>query len=103
MTDQPALFDLPDRITEGEAEYPPRLWSMHNTYGSAEIGEECGDCAKFMTRRPGRRIVHKCELYGCSFSAVTDWRVHWPACGRFRLSRGVDGELYRASEKEGER
>ena len=59
--------------------YPQRLSDMHTLYGATE-GEKCGTC-KYLAYHERRNRYYKCEKFGFSFGAGTDWRKKWPACG----------------------
>jgi hypothetical protein len=61
--------------------YPRRLLDMHARYGKRE-GQVCGNCLFFWRFFQNRRW-YKCEKFSMSQGAATDWRVNWPACGRF--------------------
>ena len=54
---------------------------MHRLFGTCE-GQKCGDCEHFWKHERGT-AYYKCEIYGKSNSEATDWRVKYPACGKF--------------------
>lgn len=54
-----------------------RMWE----YFGISPGRICGECKHFTY--PGQNAYHKCDVYGRSSSASTDWNVNWEACGAF--------------------
>jgi hypothetical protein len=63
----------------------------HNTmvkmFGYGPLGEKCGDCIHFKRYRQSKRWF-KCSLTIQSGGEATDWRVRWPACGKFKPRPG---------------
>ena len=57
---------------------PMRIGTMVRMYGRSE-GHTCGACDHLIWVGGWR----KCELYSLSDSATSDWRISWPACGRW--------------------
>ena len=53
---------------------------MRRMFGESE--GVCKDCSHFSTHLSNRKHF-KCEVYGESASAATDWRAGNPACGLF--------------------
>jgi hypothetical protein len=60
---------------------PRRLLTMHVRHGAAD-GQCCKDC-RWLVQHDYRRRYYKCLLYGVSSSAATDWRLSYPACGKW--------------------
>ena len=58
-----------------------RIQLMHNKFGT-HPGEHCGNCMQLSENICSNKYF-KCQLYGVSASAATDWRYRWPACGKF--------------------
>ena len=54
-----------------------RLETMHGRHGHAAPGLTCRSCGFLI--HDGRYL--KCQRYGRSRAAATDWRAKWPACG----------------------
>jgi hypothetical protein len=75
--------DIRDRFTPEQAR---KIGRMHQLYGRTD-GRTCGDCASFLrgggiySRTAGS--YHKCQRFGISGGPGTDWRVRYPACGKF--------------------
>lgn len=74
--DCPRLFDVP-----AIAAYPERLRVMHLRFGTCP-GHTCGTCRHFV-RLSYHRPYYKCDLTAITHGPGTDWRVRWPACGRW--------------------
>jgi hypothetical protein len=60
---------------------PRLILIMHARHGAAE-GRRCKDC-RWLVEHDYKGRYYKCLLYGVSSSAATDWRVNYPACGRW--------------------
>jgi hypothetical protein len=65
---------------------PERVRTFHKAYGRLDT-ERCGGCAHFR-RYKQAATWFKCALARQSGSTATDWRVNWPACGKFEQRRG---------------
>lgn len=79
---------------------PSRIRTMHKRYGKTE-GKTCGECKhciiSFGYGRGYSRNYYKCLLTNITHGAATDWRVSWPACGKYRsdeqpINMGSDRE-----------
>jgi hypothetical protein len=57
------------------------IGKMHLLYGKIE-GAVCRDCVHLTCHEYANKYF-KCKLYGDTSSSSTDWRVRWPACGKF--------------------
>jgi hypothetical protein len=57
------------------------IGKMHLLYGKRE-GRICRDCAHLICHSFANKYF-KCKLYGNSSGPSTDWRVRYPACGKF--------------------
>ena len=76
MNDQlPGFDDMP--ALSGKR-LPTRIGTMVRMYGRSK-GHTCGACKHLVVHNEWR----KCELYSLSASATSDWRISWPACGRW--------------------
>lgn len=64
-----------------------KIDAMHNLFGESP-GKKCRDCPHLF-RRTYDRTYFKCEVYGASCSAATDWAQGWNACGL------IDGDHWR--------
>lgn len=62
---------------------PRSLGLMWRTYGRRE-SKKCGTCAHLVINlgNTGNRYF-KCELYGITSGAATDFRKKWTACGKW--------------------
>ena len=60
-----------------------KIDKMHFLYGKTP-GEKCKDCFHLIG---GVNEYRKCEIYGISASASTDWRLSWDACGLWNKPR----------------
>lgn len=59
---------------------PRRHQVMIRLHGRRE-GRQCRSCARLVRTSWGRQRYLKCEAFGVSASATTDWRAGWEACG----------------------
>ena len=59
-----------------------RIDKMHKLYGKTE-GRVCRDCANLISYTFSNKYF-KCKLYGDTGGPATDWRVRYPACGKFQ-------------------
>jgi hypothetical protein len=64
-----------------EKPLPKLILQMHAKYG-ATSDRRCKSCVH-LTHYDYTRRYYKCEIYGESNSAATDWRVNYPACGKW--------------------
>lgn len=55
---------------------------MHKYYGR-EDAYKCGDCNHFVQGKYHDKTLRKCECYGMTHSAASDWAKSWTACGLF--------------------
>lgn len=60
-----------------------RIELMHERHG-VETGRHCGECVHFLVKKWAGQTYFKCERYGNSNAASTDWRRSWIACGQFK-------------------
>ena len=58
--------------------------AMHRQFGRFD-DQRCKDCRHLISGEYHDRIYHKCELYGMSHSAATDWRLSYPSCGMYNM------------------
>jgi hypothetical protein len=58
-----------------------KIERMHVLYGRTE-GAQCGDCLSFVAKKLAN-TYYKCVRFGDSGGPATDWRVRFPACGKF--------------------
>lgn len=66
---------------------PPRIRIMHQVYGTTPK-RTCGECAKLVRHEQSKRW-YKCSLTSPSGPAG-DWRVSWPACGKFVEAKAAE-------------
>lgn len=90
MSDQGALFELTfgtppteEQLREAKRlrSIDKRIGSMHRKFGTTP-DQRCGACTH-LVRREMAGTYFKCSLYGDTHGPATDWRLRWPACGRF--------------------
>lgn len=58
------------------------IGEMHRRFGIGPADARCKACLHFWKKRLGNTYL-KCERFGNSGGAATDWRANWPACGLF--------------------
>lgn len=61
---------------------PERIQKMWRSFGR-DNNATCGNCQHFQDFRYHNKHYFKCDLYGISHGAGTDWRKSWNACGKF--------------------
>lgn len=60
---------------------PKRILDIRTVYGKRD-DRICGNCIHLRKLKFSRNY-YKCSLSNFSHDSATDWRKHWPACGRF--------------------
>lgn len=78
------LFDLPEPLADLPENYQPQLRTMHREHGIAGNGKVCAQCQHLRHYEYHRKHYFKCNIYGVSNGAGTDWRKSWPACGAWQ-------------------
>lgn len=58
-----------------------KIDAMHREYGT-DCAHKCADCPNLCIHMTSKRR-YKCEAYGESSSAATDWAKQWTACGLY--------------------
>lgn len=58
-----------------------KIDAMHREYGT-DCAHKCADCPNLCIHMTSKRR-YKCEAYGKSSSAATDWTKKWAACGLY--------------------
>lgn len=81
--DAAALEGVTEREAASAAKATRRIGKMHQKHGHGPEGARCGDCQHFGRKASNTRSYFKCALFGVSSSTATDWRMSWPACGKF--------------------
>ena len=82
MTDQGALFDLPD--ADGPESGAPQIRYMRGAYGR-KAGQQCWTCEHFMSKAfDSGRLCYKCARYGSTSGKGSDWHRRWQACGLWK-------------------
>jgi hypothetical protein len=84
--DEPNAREL-ERVDTARRHYLKTIDVMHRRYGVASDGVTCGACAYLERHDHGSRSYPKCTAFRVSRSEATDWRVRWPACGKFRQAK----------------
>ena len=79
MSNQLPGFDAVPQIADSPL--PERIGAMHRIYGATE-GQRCRTCAHLVVKHWDKRY-YKCDLNRDTNGAGTDWRVRWPACGKW--------------------
>ena len=64
-----------------------QLSLMHKHFGRDHVNK-CGACRNFASGQYHGRKLQKCERYGISHSAATDWAQRWQGCGKFNIPLG---------------
>jgi len=80
------LFDLQATFLDSSRMAPRdarRIGRMHELYGPGPNGACCGDCVSIRAQRYHDGKYTKCARFGFSRGPGTDWRLRWPACGKF--------------------
>lgn len=54
---------------------------MHKLFGTAD--GQCKNCCHLITGRYHDMTLRKCEVYGLTHSAASDWAMRYQACGLF--------------------
>lgn len=68
-----------------------KVLAMYDMFG--RVKNVCGNCCHL---KGDKGEYRKCEIYGVSRSAATDWAVSWQACGAFNLISATERNLYRS-------
>jgi hypothetical protein len=77
------LFQLPDSLPA----LPERWHDMIRAYGRCDT-EICKTCVHLIKHTSnGHKHFIKCALSPITFGAGTDWRVRWPACGKWEARK----------------
>lgn len=84
LPERPSWDELAKRDEENRIHAASKgLAAMHLRYGLTP-GQRCGDCVSCIKVHGDHKIVpNKCKEYKITNGAATDWRLKWPACGRF--------------------
>jgi hypothetical protein len=82
MSDNPWLIFIAAEIANSD-NLPKSIKRMYYLHRFAK-GKVCRDC-EFMIKHGGNtRDYFKCQHYGITNGAATDWRAHWNACGLYK-------------------
>lgn len=65
-----------------------KIDAMHREYGT-DCAHKCADCPNLCIHMTSKRR-YKCEAYGESSSAATDWAKKWAACGLYGKPLAAD-------------
>lgn len=66
-----------------------RIAAMHKRFGLNTV-LYCKDCNHLISGKYHDRRYYKCEIYGLSHSASSDWRRSWMACGMYNVPQDMD-------------
>lgn len=66
------------------AAVPYSLQVMRLRYGPPPRGVICKTCCHLQARRV-HRTYYKCDRFGETHGAGTDWRIRWPGCGGYEV------------------
>lgn len=81
---QPVLFELGSACPETSRARPAKaIARMHLKHGPGPDGRTCRRCDHLLRDPWHRRTYFKCRLFGVTSGPATDWRLNWPACGKF--------------------
>ncbi len=72
------------------ARLPERIRFMRSRHGK-RADHRCKECASLRRFFYHTKTYNKCQRYGITHGAATDWRLNWPACGLFK-DRGAPVE-----------
>lgn len=65
-----------------------KIDAMHREYGT-DCAHKCADCSNLCIHMTSKKR-YKCEAYGESSSAATDWAKKWAACGLYGKPLAAD-------------
>ena len=68
-----------------------KIGAMHDMFGT--VKDVCNNCCHLLGEKGGYR---KCEIYGVSHSAATDWAISWQACGMFNVLNTKYANIYKS-------
>lgn len=69
---------------------PARIDTMHRVYGKIE-GKTCKTCDNLISSKGyTAKTYYKCTLSKLSHSSASDWRVSWPACGKYEEAKETE-------------
>lgn len=74
-------FCLPLEAQKVAPALPARINTMLIMYGQTS-GQKCGTCVHLYGKRMGG-TYYKCKLSKVTSGPGTDWRLRWPACGKW--------------------
>lgn len=80
------LFPDWQRTHPPQPALPPQIAAMYRAHGKSLSGLTCGDCAHLIDSPTHGKKYFKCELYGITRGAATDWRKKWKACNRLKVN-----------------
>ena len=66
-----------------------KIQAMHKLFGTCGVFR-CKDCPHLIGGKYHDRQLYKCELYGLTHSAATDWRLSYQACGMYDMEVDMD-------------
>ena len=74
-----------ERLAEADAiKVAKKIDKMHLLYGQV-VGQLCRDCVHLASGNYHGTLYHKCSLYGMTHGPGTDWKLGYPACGKFEV------------------
>lgn len=77
---------------------PKQLSVMWRKFGRRE-SQKCGTCRHLIVHGGNTSYYFKCEYYGITSGAATDWRKKWIACGQWEKK---DDGINRSGITEGD-
>jgi hypothetical protein len=78
--DNPWLFFI--KAESEQPNIPRSIKSMYFKYRRTQ-GKLCRNCKALIHHSGNTKLYLKCEKYGITNGAATDWRAKWDACGLF--------------------
>jgi hypothetical protein len=81
MSDNPWLIYIAAEVTAETL--PKSIKRMYYLHRFAK-GKVCRDCQFLERFYYHNNTYFKCNQYGITHGAATDWRLHWSACGLYQ-------------------
>ena len=66
-----------------------KIDAMHNLFGYGD--GKCGTCSHFRRWNYRGEVLQKCDVYGTTNSAATDWAQRYDGCGLY--NRPYNGDV----------
>lgn len=79
------LDDAPEQVAHDTSHLSglaARIVTMHRAYGRGPETARCQTCVH-LYRKLYDKTYYKCDQFADTNGPGTDWRVGWPACGKY--------------------